>query len=312
MKKATAVLLFLTILSIPRLALSQALVGSGKTIQKKFVNTDFNSLKFEDLDGEILVQTGKSYSVSVVVDDNLAKLLEVNQREKVLEMKFLGNRDNKLYVEKTNIKIMITMPDLLSLSHRGNSNVNVTGVRSAALKANNSGNGSLTLTGQVSNLDIVKSGNGNILAQNLMAEKVKVRSSGNGNISLNAAEEFLVVATGNGYVRNYGKAQSAKNSIQSGNAKILDSAILSRAALAKIPTNKGVIKPRVYSKIQNITAWAVRFRVMYYPGGTYGFTINPGETHTEYFPVGTKLLRKGKREPIEITEANQDKLFLIE
>jgi hypothetical protein len=312
MKKILCLFTLICVLIRPTITYSQSIKGSGKTIQKKFPLTDFNMLNFQDLDGEITVQSGIAYSVNVTIDDNLAELLEVTKNNSTLEMKLSGNRNNKLYIEKTNIRVNITMPDLVLISHKGNSNLLIQGIHSSTLEAFNSGNGNITVAGDATNLNLTNSGNGNIFAQDLLANNVNVKSSGNGNVVVNSAQEFLVNAMGNGFVKNTGKASAAINSTHSGNARILDSTTIRQILTSSIAKKPLEVTPRVQSRIKNLTPWAVKFRVMYYPSGSYGFTINPGEIHTEYFPVGTKLYRHGRKEAIEITETNKDKLFLIE
>lgn len=158
------------------------LKGSGKTVEKNFNLSGFDKINLLDLDGLMEVGAGKGFSVNAVIDDNLAPLLEASVEGRTLTIKLKGNLYNKLYIEETNIKIKITLPELLFIKHRSNGKLTVDGISGRYFHIKNTGNGSAYINGSVDELDIVCTDNGSVFAQGCKAKKINSRRSGNGNI----------------------------------------------------------------------------------------------------------------------------------
>ncbi|MCF6139948.1 DUF2807 domain-containing protein [Flavobacterium sp. K77] len=199
------------------------LQGSGKTITKNYNYKNFDKLSFEDLDGTIEVEIGKTWSIAITIDDNLERLLTFleNVSDKELKIQFKGNQNNKMYVEDTNLKIKITMPEASVIKNVGNSNLTVKNVLGRYFRLENTGNGESKISGTIDDLDIVKVGNGDVNAENLVAKKADLKSTGNGNITANVIEKLTAKLTGNGDVINKGKAQFDSNSKKSGNGDLI-------------------------------------------------------------------------------------------
>jgi hypothetical protein len=136
--------------------------GNGVILKKSFEYKEFDKIKFQDLAGKVSVEVGQPFKVEIEIDENLADLLEVNQNEGKLLVAFTGNRNNKLYVEKTNIRIKVSLPEISVLEHTGNTDVLVNGVIGRYFRLENAGNGDVRLNGTVDELDIVKNGNGDV------------------------------------------------------------------------------------------------------------------------------------------------------
>lgn len=178
--------------------------GSGKTITKKFDYQNFNKVNFDDLDGKLEIEVGKPFSISITIDDNLVNLLTLveNTDNKLLTISLKGNQNNKMYIEETKIKVLITMPFLSEVSNNGNSGLIVKNINSKNFKSENPENGSTTLSGIVDNLEVVCKGNGNLDATKLIAKKAKVICRGNGNAKLNVSGELEQTRSGNGNIKN--------------------------------------------------------------------------------------------------------------
>ncbi len=180
--------------------------GTGKVITKTMSFRDFDKINFEDLDGNIEVEIGKPFSVKIDIDENLEPLLYTSREEKEHELTIglKGNKNNKLYVEDTRIKVKITMPEASVIRHRGNSSLSVTGIIGRYFRLENEGNGNAILQGMIDDLDIKKNGNGEVKAQRLVAKMAKVKSYGNGNVWVNSQISLTAHGTGNNSVMQFG------------------------------------------------------------------------------------------------------------
>jgi hypothetical protein len=199
------------------------LQGSGKTVTKNYDYKNFDKLSFEDLDGTIDVEIGKPWSISITVDDNLERLLSFleNVPQNELKIQFKGNQYNKMYVENTNLKIKITMPEASVIKNVGNSDLSVINIFGRYFRLENTGNGESKISGTIDFLDIVKTGNGDVNAENLVAKTANLKSTGNGNLTVNVSEKLTAKLTGNGDVINKGKAPFDSNSKKSGNGDLI-------------------------------------------------------------------------------------------
>lgn len=197
-----------------------ALKGSGKVLTKTFSYQDFEKIQLKDLDGNIEVVVGKPYAITIKIDDNLEPLLTVSENKKTLFVALSKNENNQRYVEKTNIHITINVPALNALTHIGNSDIFITGVKNNSFSVKSAGNGNVTIAGTTDKVEIDKTGNGDVEAAKLMVKNANVVSVGNGDVMVNASEIFVANLTGNGDIINRGNARASSNSKQTGNGEI--------------------------------------------------------------------------------------------
>lgn len=175
------------------------LFGTGIVLTREFNFKDFDKVSIEDFDGHIEIEVGKPFSVKIEIDENLEPRLKVNKdnSENQLNIILEGNKNGRLYLEKTRIKIKISMPEAAVISHRGNTNVNVHGIMGRYFRLETSGNGDVFLSGSIDELDIKKSGNGRVKAEKLTCKIAKVKSYGNGNVTVNSQISLKANGTGN-------------------------------------------------------------------------------------------------------------------
>lgn len=199
------------------------LKGSGKISTKTYNYKNFDKVNFENLDGKIEVEIGKPWSITVTIDDNLENLLTFseNPSENELKVQFKGNKNNQMYIENTNFKIKITMPEASVIKNTGNSDLIVKSVFGRYFRLENTGNGDSKISGTIDSLDITKTGNGDVNAENLIAKKATLKSTGNGDLIVNVIEELSAKLTGNGDIINKGKAKFDSNSKKSGNGDLI-------------------------------------------------------------------------------------------
>ena len=202
-------------------SLFSQLKGSGKTITKSFNYENFDKLSFEDVDGTIEVEVGKPFQISITIDDNLFPLLEVlnNVSDKSLTIRLKGNRNNKLYIEYTKIKIKVCLPNLIYLKNDSNSYVKASGISGNYLKVETIDNGSTLLTGEIDNLETKNSGNGVLDSAKLVSKNAKIIATGNGNVTVNTSKLITATTSGNCTVINLGTAKFDSNSTSTGNSR---------------------------------------------------------------------------------------------
>jgi Putative auto-transporter adhesin, head GIN domain len=219
MKNKIIKLVFLSFLMVQIKANAQ-LFGKGKVITREFSQVDFTKLSIEDFDGSIEVEIGKPYAISVAIDENLEPRLIVSKNKNTLNIKLEGNFNGKLYLEKTHIKIKVSMPMVTNIFHRGNTVMHVTGISGTYFSFENQGNGDATLRGEVEKLEIKKGGNGNINAIKLGAKIARIHARGNGNVSVNVTMDVVAHGIGNGNILQYGKGKIDPMSGVVGNGQV--------------------------------------------------------------------------------------------
>jgi hypothetical protein len=220
MKKMIALFVAVLFLNLAANAQRKALKGSGNVETKSFEYSKFSKINLQDLLGNVEIEVGKPYSIAVSIDDNLANLLSVFEKDGELIVKLIGNENNKLYIEATNIKVKINLPTLLSFKNYGNSDVTIRNIKTAVFKLDNYGNGNSILIGSANEINIVKTGNGNVDASKCIAKYAIVTAEGNDDVIINASESFTVQGKGNGDVKQIGVGVAANGSTINGNGSI--------------------------------------------------------------------------------------------
>lgn len=203
---------------------SAQLRGSGKTITQSYDFKNFDKVYFEDLDGMLEIEIGKAFSITVTIDDNLVSLFSISENvtEHELTVSFKNNKNNWKYIEDTNFKIKITMPEASVIKNTGNSNLTIKNVIGRYFRIENIGNCDAKISGTTDSLDVVKSGNGNIDAKKLIAKKAIIKNSGNGDITVSVSDELTANLNGNGDIKNIGKAKFDNNSKKTGNGDLIN------------------------------------------------------------------------------------------
>ena len=216
-------LIIAVVLTLTSTFANAQLKGSGKTVTKTYDYKNSDKVNFENLDGKIEVEIGKPWNISVTIDDNLEPLLifTENKSEKELKVQFKGNKNNQMYIENTNFKIKITMPEASVIKNTGNSDLVVKNIIGRYFRLENTGNGDSKISGTIDSLDINKTGNGDVNTENLMVKKATLKSTGNGDLIVNVSEELSAKLTGNGDIINKGKAKFDANSKKSGNGDLI-------------------------------------------------------------------------------------------
>jgi uncharacterized membrane protein YphA (DoxX/SURF4 family) len=261
------------------------LTGSGKVVTKAFDYKNFDKLEILDLNGNINVETGKPFTITVAIDDNLAGLLSVTETNGKLKMELVGNENNRMYIENTNIRISITVPELSVVKHRSNSNLVINGITGRYFRIKNTGNGDVRLAGSIDELDIICQGNGDLNAAALSAQSIKIQKSGNGDVFIKTDKPFSAKGSGNGDIINKGQGKPADHSKLDGNGSI-------QYENQDKPTE--IAYKKVKLAITNETNDWVELTIKYPVSGSYGVDIRPGMSVRESLPAGTGIYKNGK------------------
>ncbi len=205
MKKIVIICNFIFSIFLSNISTAQ-LFGKGKVITKEYNFKDFDKVSIEDFDGQIEIEIGKPYAIKIEIDENLEPRLNVtkNTTENHLNIYLEGNKNGKLYLENTRIKIKVSLPEASLINHRGNANMKIQGIEGRYFKLQNEGNGDVWIDGNIDELDIKKSGNGTIKGNKLIAKTAKVKSYGNGNVIVNSQISLLGHGAGNGSILQVG------------------------------------------------------------------------------------------------------------
>ncbi len=264
------------------------LQGSGKIVTKTFDFKDFAKIALFDMDGNATVEAGKTFSISISIDDNLEKLLSVNPDGTTLYISLKGNRNNKLYIENTNIKIQITLPKIIGLHQDGNNNTMVNSINSEFFKIKCSGNGNVKLNGIVDKLEIICTSNASVHAEKLLAKNVQVTKRGNGNVYTNTDNAFTANSSGNGNIINSGKGIADENTVVTGNGKI-------KYPNIKVTVPVDTMQPTINKNnlvnvvLKNFNTNIIFFTVKYPVSGSYGISVNAKDSLVMKLPMGTKI-----------------------
>lgn len=198
-----------------------AIKGSGKIVSKTFNYKNFDKIFIKDFDGNVEIENGEAYAISISIDDNLEKLLAISEEGGELKITLNNNLNNKLYLENTNIKVKISLPNLSQIKQEGNNKTIVNNITANKFVVKCSGNGDLICSGITNNVKIVSNGNGNVNTKKLISKNASVTKTGNGNIYINTKNKFMVKSTGNGDVVNVGEGKASEESVVEGNGEII-------------------------------------------------------------------------------------------
>jgi Putative auto-transporter adhesin, head GIN domain len=274
---------------------AQQINGSGTVVQVPVSGLGtFTRLKIVGIPGASWDNQGKTpatmgisiavgapaTAISIAADDNLAPYFAVKQEGDMLSIGLPANRNNRLWMEGSNIRIQIALPILESLSIETNMDAEVTGLNQQQLKVDKSGNGDLRLTGKVTDLTLTKTGNGSVDMEQLYAQKAEIKSIGNGDVSVWVSEELQATRSGNGNIIQYGSG-NIKKKLDRGNGVTVN-----QAAVADYGSSPFVHLNLVNTRHRGLN---LEFRGREKRSFSYGIRLNAYELREEDLPVGTQI-----------------------
>lgn len=268
--------------------------GNGKlvTVNTPTISNDISSIKMYGIpggNGAIEIKAGAAEaSISIQSDENLAQYFDVQQDGKKLTVAMPKNRDNKLWIENTHIRIVITVPQLEQLDIETNLDCTVSGLNNTRFELQKTSNGDIQLEGTVQDLQIDKTGNGDIQAKDMVTTDAKINAMGNGDVKVTVNGILKTNRTGNGSIINYGTA-NAKKGLDMGNGETVDPSSTQTADnLENTPVTYITIN------LVNLKIQKLRLSVQGDANGkfSYGIDINALSSREERLPVGAKVKNK--------------------
>jgi hypothetical protein len=213
MPKVKSSLLILSLLFVSQITKAQ---NDTKTYDLK----DFDKVQIENVNGEVEIELGKSYCITVLGKDNAPEQVQITKSEDKLLVKL----DSKFVTDwksRKVVKIKIVIPEISKLFNFSNADVSVQKFVGRYFGIENKGNGNVTVAGSVvDHIEISNNGNGNLETKNIISKKVDISKSGNGDVNIRTETDFNVKMNGNGDIVNYGKGKAIIKK-QSGTGKVV-------------------------------------------------------------------------------------------
>jgi hypothetical protein len=199
-------LIFLTMLFLGHFL---NLKAQNNNLTKTFDIKDFDKLEIANLNGEVNIELGKTFSITIAMDSQQFESLQVEKNaENKLKIGIIKQKKENWYA-KNEAKITITMPEISKLYNNSNADISIQNFIGRYLGIENGGNGDISLNGQVVDLlDIENVGNGDVKAKNIETKSANVSKYGNGNIEIKANQTFKAKLAGNGDIINFGKGEA--------------------------------------------------------------------------------------------------------
>jgi hypothetical protein len=168
--------------------------GSGNVVPQEYGLADFEQVDVSHA-FDVKIIRGESYSVVVLVDDNLVEHLEVVKQGDTLR---IGLKPLQAYtVRNATMEAEVTMPELTGVEASGASDVSATGFESDRdFRVNLSGASSAVLIGSAGNLTVDVSGSSDADLTNFSVGDARVDASGSSTVTLNVSGRLDADASG--------------------------------------------------------------------------------------------------------------------
>jgi hypothetical protein len=187
---------------------------------KNYDFKEFDKVQIEYINGEVEIELGKPFSISVSGEDNAQEQVHVTKSADKLLVK-LDEKFISDWKKRKVVKVKIVMPEISKLYNSSNADVSVRQFTGRYFGIQNNGNGNVSIAGSAVDLiEITNNGNGNVETKSIAAQKVDISKTGNGDINIRTDNNFNVEMSGNGDIVNYGKGKGIINK-QSGNGRVV-------------------------------------------------------------------------------------------
>lgn len=172
--------------------------GSGNAVTEER-KIDYVSKIEVDGNFNIEIISGEVSSLNIDAEDNIIPIIETKVEDEKLTIKLKEKITNL-----REIKIKITLHDLVDLESDGKSFISVKGLNTEELDVSSNGEGEISIEGKVDYLTVSLDGEGKFLAKDLQSKNAKVSLYGEGKAEINAKKSLKAKVKGEGSVDYYG------------------------------------------------------------------------------------------------------------
>jgi hypothetical protein len=174
--------------------------GSGNVITESRNVSGFSAVDMSG-DGELRIEATGTESLTITADDNLMPYLRTDVFGSRL---ILDTREHVNLEPSRNIVYKLTVKNLDGINVSGDGKVDAKDINSERLKISISGDGKVTIAGNVGEQNISISGDGAYQGQSLNSKTARVDISGDGRAILSVAEKLDANISGDGSVEYVG------------------------------------------------------------------------------------------------------------
>jgi Putative auto-transporter adhesin, head GIN domain len=179
--------------------MGNSVIGSGKEARETREIGNFTELDLRGV-GSVEVTIGNPRPLVISGDDNILPMIETKVTDGRLTI-----RSTRPVRPVQPLIIEATPSDLATVMLSGAGEIATSGIANDNLRATLTGAGTITLSGQTSNLAITLTGTGTVDARKLVAKVATVDMSGAGRIDVSPVVSLHVTITGTGTVTYSGE-----------------------------------------------------------------------------------------------------------
>jgi hypothetical protein len=186
--------------------------GSGAVRTETRTVSGFSAIQLAG-NGDVKIEQSGTESLTISAEENLLPLLTSDVVDNELR---LGVKDGARIDTTQPITYTVTVRDLTGLDVAGSGTQTATKVKTASLRIQVAGSGSITTTGTADAQDIQMAGSGVYRGSGLMSKTATVNSAGSGNADLAVTDSLDVKIVGSGSVTYTGSPQVKQSILGSG------------------------------------------------------------------------------------------------
>ena len=168
------------------------ITGSGVAAKEIREVAEFDKLRVRSA-LHVNVTVGGEPAIVVTADDNVVSLVQTELKNNTLS---IGMQENTSINAKNKIEVELTVPYLTELDSSGATHVRVSGLSDEEFTVETSGASTVTLSGDVGQLDVDASGASKVDAKMLTAQEITVDASGASSIMVCSTDTVTGDASG--------------------------------------------------------------------------------------------------------------------
>lgn len=181
--------------------------GSGNVKTESRQTTGFSNIVSKG-STDCTVTIGPTTRVEITADDNILPLIETRVEGDTLYLETKGS-----YSTKTDVRVKVQVPDLVSYKTRGSGDAEILGIKSQRFAGEIVGSGDMKVVGEAESVSLSISGSGDMDLLGLTAKDASASISGSGDIRLFVTGTLDAQIRGSGDISYAGKPTKVNRSI---------------------------------------------------------------------------------------------------